>query len=267
MSTKGKRPRRITPEIGEFIIANHKGVSMRKIAAMILERFGVEMSTTPLRQFYKENGISSGLDGRFKKGCPSWNKGKKWDEYLSPESQEKIKRTCFWKQHTPWNANVPVGTVVARRNGGSGLKYLFEKVAQPDRWKLHHRMVWERANGPIPEGHFVEFADGNPMNCDIDNLVLTTKAQHAVKCRRGIKSHDRESAEAANTLASLKILMTKRRRGMKNGAGKRDEGHREGDPTAGTGLRGTDKQENRKFFAVGGMFGAKNNNPKDSDIS
>ena len=45
--------------------------------------------------------------------------------------------------------------------------------------KQKHRVVWEQAHGPIPEGYLVKFKDGNRMNCSIDNLYLVSRADHA----------------------------------------------------------------------------------------
>ena len=35
-----------------------------------------------------------------------------------------------------------------------------------------HIQVWEAANGPIPEGYFIDHIDGNPLNDDLSNLAL-----------------------------------------------------------------------------------------------
>ena len=39
------------------------------------------------------------------------------------------------------------------------------------------RYIWEQHNGPIPKGSVVSFKDGNKLNCDIDNLFLTTQEE------------------------------------------------------------------------------------------
>lgn len=42
---------------------------------------------------------------------------------------------------------------------------------------LMHWHVWEKANGPIPEGHCVFHKDHNPANNVLDNLELLPKSQ------------------------------------------------------------------------------------------
>lgn len=59
----------------------------------------------------------------------------------------------------------------------SGKDYIIVKVAEPDVWKLKHHVVWEEANGPIPDGHVVCFADNNGQNCDLKNLFLLSKEE------------------------------------------------------------------------------------------
>lgn len=40
-------------------------------------------------------------------------------------------------------------------------------------------VVWEMHNGPIPKGHVIRFIDGNNLNCNIENLKLITRKEHA----------------------------------------------------------------------------------------
>jgi hypothetical protein len=45
--------------------------------------------------------------------------------------------------------------------------------------KLMHRYVWEKYNGPIPDGYDVHHVDHNRANNDINNLEIYTKSEHA----------------------------------------------------------------------------------------
>ena len=40
------------------------------------------------------------------------------------------------------------------------------------------RIVWESCVGPIPEGYEVDHTDCGPMNTDLGNLRLATRAQN-----------------------------------------------------------------------------------------
>lgn len=41
-----------------------------------------------------------------------------------------------------------------------------------------HRVVWEKANGPIPKGYEIHHVDGDGKNNCLENLVLLTHAEH-----------------------------------------------------------------------------------------
>ncbi len=51
-----------------------------------------------------------------------------------------------------------------------------------DDWISEHRRLWEENNGPVPDGDVVFFKDGDPMNCEPENLNLAT---HADLLKRG----------------------------------------------------------------------------------
>jgi hypothetical protein len=93
--------------------------------------------------------------------------------------------------------------------------YYWEKIAQPNTWRLKHQLVWEERNGPVPDGCIITFANGDTLDYRPENLVLTTKAQNAVRNRLGLKSIDKESAEAFNEIASLRISISKAKRKAK----------------------------------------------------
>lgn len=44
-----------------------------------------------------------------------------------------------------------------------------------------HRLVWEEANGPVPEGYVLHFKDGNYANVEISNLELVPKKEMAIR--------------------------------------------------------------------------------------
>jgi hypothetical protein len=74
---------------------------------------------------------------------------------------------------------VPVGTVRLQHTGG----YVEVKIKDGcglRNWKPLHRIVWEAAHGSIPKDCIVIFADGNPLNSDLSNLLLISRREHAV---------------------------------------------------------------------------------------
>lgn len=50
--------------------------------------------------------------------------------------------------------------------------------------KVHvslHRYVWEKHNGPIPDGYDIHHIDWNKLNNDISNLELISHSEHSRK--------------------------------------------------------------------------------------
>lgn len=172
----------------EFIRDNSWNVPSREMAEMVNEKFGTSFTPSGMKQFRQRHGIKSGLTGWFRKGRPPANKGKKLEEFCSPETVAKIKKTAFKRGHRPTNEK-PLGTIVKTADG-----YLIRKKSmegsQWDRWELLHRAVWEEHNGPIPAGMMIAFKDSNKENCNIENLVLISKRENRAMMKHGFRCED-----------------------------------------------------------------------------
>ena len=84
-------------------------------------------------------------------------------------------------------------------------------------WKPYHRHIWEQHNGPIPEGMIVTFKDQNPMNCDIENLMLVTRGEHCTMARKNLRSTNPEITEAGLNLVRLdKAIKDRKNEGKTN---------------------------------------------------
>ena len=108
---------------------------------------------------------------RFQKGRIPDNKGKR----VCPETYAKCQPTMFKKGHAPANHR-DVGSERINKDG-----YFEVKVAEPKRWRLKHRIIWEQVNGEIPKGYNVQFKNHNPQDCRIENLYLISKADQIAK--------------------------------------------------------------------------------------
>ena len=111
------------------------------------------------------------IAARFTKGHIPDNKGKK----MSPEVYAQVQRTMFKKGHRPHNHRA-VGSERINVDG-----YIEVKVAEPNRWRVKHRIIWESVYGAIPEGYNVQFKNHNPLDCSIENLYLISKADQMAK--------------------------------------------------------------------------------------
>lgn len=200
-------------EIVEVLLANYKGHTYLETIEILKRETGRTYTKEQLKSYYHNHGLNSGLTGRFEKGHEPWTKGKKWNEYMSPEAQERSRQTCYDHAHIPDN-KLPVDSVRKTKNG-----YLIKKVQergyQWDRWKLLHRLVWEENFGPIPEGMIVGFKDLNKENCDPDNLYLLTVGENAQMNKKGYRSENPEITEVGLTAVRLERAIIDRRKRKK----------------------------------------------------
>lgn len=104
---------------------------------------------------------------RFHKGSIPANKGKK----MAPEVYAKCARTMFRKGNTPGNHR-EVGSERINKDG-----YIEVKVAEPNKWRAKHRVIWEEAHGPIERGYNVQFKDGNSQNVTLENLYVISRSR------------------------------------------------------------------------------------------
>lgn len=203
-----KHPKKVTDLI---LACCEEHMSTNETAEFINTKLGPGTITTgQVRSWMKNHKVRNGYQSVFQKGMTAYNKGKTWDDFMPPESQKRCMKGLHKKGDIPHNL-APIGTVRKTKDG-----YLKKKVlnygSQRTRWKFLHRLIWEEHNGPIPKGCLVTFADGDRTNCSIENLVLETKAQHAVKNHLGWKSWDRESAEAYNLMADVRSAVSRKKR-------------------------------------------------------
>ena len=129
---------------------------------------GLESSLEKIqRPGYETSKSPASIATRFQKGSVPLNKGKK----VSPEVYSKIQPTMFKKGHSPVNHR-EVGSERINVYG-----YIEIKVAEPNRWRLKHQVMWEQVNGTIPRGYNVQFKNHNPLDCRIENLYMISKSE------------------------------------------------------------------------------------------
>jgi hypothetical protein len=180
-----------------FLIQNCTGRLMPELTQMYNDRFKTNKSVSELRSFLKNRRINSGVDTKFKNGQKSWNKGTK--------GLTQRNRTTFKKGNIPANV-VPLGTERIDTRDGSILIKIKEKnpyTGAPTRFKHKSVVVWERANGPVPKDMAIIFKDGDKTNCNLDNLVLVTKAELLRLNQHGYKYFPEQIKPSVLALAKL----------------------------------------------------------------
>ena len=158
-----------TREIGEA-----RGMSKTTIAG-IAQRLGLHKTREWIAERARLRSSDPNHGGRatrFQKGRTPFQKGKKIEEWMSPEGIANSSRTRFKKGRPSQNIR-PVGSERVNVDG-----YIEIKIAEPSKWRPKQRVVWEAEHGPVPDGYIVSFIDGNKQNCVLSNLRLITKADN-----------------------------------------------------------------------------------------
>lgn len=136
---------------------------------------------------------------RFKAGHTTWNKGKR---YIAGGRSAETRFRSGDRTGRAAEVYRPIGTERITDDG-----YRHRKISDTGpmhkRWRGVHLLNWEAVNGPLPPGHAITFRDGRRSNCEIDNLILVTRAE--MMARNTI--HNRlppELRAATNALGQLK---------------------------------------------------------------
>ncbi len=211
----GKRCSNIyTKEIIDYVKNNYKGKSTIQLSGEINKVFGMNTTNDSIQNLKSRIKQNEGFefeparnDGCFVKGQKSWNKGKKWDEFMSKESQEKSRTTCFKKGNNPANMDA-IGTEKWKtgHKDRNDEGFLYVKVQDKHgrfNWKAKHRLIWEQAYGKIPKGYKVIFRDGNRHNIVLSNLALVSNSQMLILNRYKLIFEEQELTEVGINIAKV----------------------------------------------------------------
>lgn len=180
----------------------------RRASALGLQKAD-DFHTQPLASLWNGTQEPGSIAARFKPGYVPPNKGLRRPGWYAGRMRE----TQFKKGRPASEASnyVPIGTekVDPKR------KVLMRKVTDDPaifptrRWRPVHVMVWEAANGPVPEGHIVVFRPGlktlDAAEITADRLETVTLAENM----RRNSYHNRYPPELKE-LVQLKARITRR---------------------------------------------------------
>lgn len=190
-----------TKEQKDFICNNVKGRTSIELTQLVNKHFGLNLGVNQIRAYMKNHGLKNGLNMQFKPGNASFNKGKKYPGQTN--------KTSFKKGNKPINYR-PVGSERVNVDG-----YIEIKVADSNKWRLKHRVIWEEANGPIPRGHALIFADSDKLNVSLDNLILVSRSQLARLNQNHLITNDAELTKTGIILADIYSKIGERKKPKK----------------------------------------------------
>lgn len=195
----------------EFIKEKYPYHANQEIVEMIAEKFGFKTTKAQLKNLKHKHKIKDKKipnSGCFKKGAPSHNKGKT----MSDETKKKVSKTWFKKGNIPHNYK-PLGSMAISKDG-----YKLIKIANPNKWILYHRYLWEKAHGEkVKSDEVVIFADRDKSNFSIDNLIKIKRSNLLYLNRKDLIFEDKELTGVAVNISRLNEQIAKQRKGKRNG--------------------------------------------------
>lgn len=193
-----------TSEEHEFLKNFVPGHTYTQIVTEFNKRFSEPITSSQVKSYIGNHRLNTGKTGRFEKGHIPYNKG------LHTPTVGRMAETQFKKGGLPHNTK-SIGYERITKDS-----YIEVKVTErPDRAKgiknfiPKHRLVWEAANGPIPNNCVVVFLDGNKMNCSIENLELVTRAEHLQLTRQGLRSENPQLTKTGILVAKVGVATQK----------------------------------------------------------
>lgn len=199
------KPHNWTTEQIQYLKDIVENRSYKEIIHMFNERFDLNLTDKQIVGTMKRHNLKTGRTGHFPKGHIPFNKGMKGVNF----GGENGKKTQFKKGQRPQNYR-PVGSERVNVDG-----YIELKVADPNKWRLKHNVIWEQANGPIPPGHCILFLDSNKQNVSLDNLQLITRKQLARLNQHHLISDNPEVTKTGVIIAAIYNKIGERKKEVK----------------------------------------------------
>ena len=146
----------IARDMGRALASIHN-----KAHALGLKKSPAYLQSEAYKAPLRENGRTNLAvkNAGFKKGNVPLNKGKKMPPGWAPG---RMASTQFKKGRAPSESRnyLPIGALRLSKDGYLEQKVTDDHPVPARRWVAVHRLVWEAANGPIPDGHKVAFKPG-----------------------------------------------------------------------------------------------------------
>lgn len=190
--------REISEKLGcshSWVVSTAKELGLRKSKEWIAER--ARMVALSFRLGSRAT--------QFKPGHRPMNKGRKQEEYMTPEQIAKTVATRFRPGNRPvgWR---PIGSERVNVEG-----YREIKMREGLRgWDPKHKVVWESYNGEVPKGYCISFLNGDKQDCRIQNLYLKTKRELLLE--NGLANYPKEVRDVIHLRAVLKREINKQKR-------------------------------------------------------
>ena len=194
--------KKYTDEMIEFLREVTPQKTYKEITELFNNKFNLDTTVETMKGLLSRKKIHTGTLGQFKKGSVPWNKGVYG--YMGAN------RTSFKPGNIPANWK-PVGSERIDTEG-----YTLIKIAEPRKWALKHRIIWEEHyKKKIPRGSVIIFADGDKSNLSIENLICVTRNELKVLNKCGLIKNDVELTKTGLNIAKIRIKLAELRKEKK----------------------------------------------------
>lgn len=141
----------------EYFLSIQNGLYSNQVAEKINEKFGLNITEEQIKGLRKRKKINSGLTGRY---------GERTPDGILIQYQECSKKNKTYK--------VGEERIVHWRT--LNYSHIEIKISEnPTIWKPKHIIVYESVYGKVPKDYVIMFKNQNPLDCDINNLMLIKK--------------------------------------------------------------------------------------------
>lgn len=190
---------RWTKEEKEYLSEITPGRHYKEIIEMMNDKFEYQFTYEQVKSAILRFNLKTGFNGRFEKGHVPANKGTK--------GIMKPNKTSFKKGNVNW-AKKPIGSERVSVDG-----YTEIKVAGSKRWRLKHRVMYEKYhNVVLNPKQLVIFADGDKSNMSKENLLLVDNNQLLILNQNGLINENRELTKTGLNIANIIIKLNELKR-------------------------------------------------------
>jgi hypothetical protein len=182
------------------------------------QTLGLAKSPEYLSAFWAASGqraVTAGAATRFARGHVPANKGCAHRPGWAPGRMRAGQFRRGERRGVAVRLYQPIGTERISKDG-----YLQRKTNDDlplqRRWRFVHVLVWEAANGPVPEGHAIVFRNGDRRDIRLDNLELVTRAE--LMRRNTVHNLPAPLAKTVQLLGTLNRQIRRKAREKENAA-------------------------------------------------
>ena len=187
-------------------LGRHIGSVHQKAAVMGIRKSAAFMASVSSgrRQLAKQNANIKST--QFKQGLVPWNKGVKGYNPGGRSAETQFKKGG--RTGAAAHNYVPIGSLRISKEGHLEQKVSDDPALYPARrWKPVARIVWESANGPIPEKHFVIFKPG--MKTAVLAEITADKLECISRAQNALRNHPKNRSPEMGRLYQIKGAITR----------------------------------------------------------